>query len=89
MPIVNVIIKQPDGSHCLGFNLDRDPRDGEELPLKSSCSGDSGLEGVYRLSEVVKPPKNSLIGVFQWEIQLEKARDLRHDEEPIVVRWLE
>ncbi len=85
--IVNVVIKQPDGQHYLGFDLDRDPRDGEELPFKSS--GDHGLDGVYRLLEVVKPPNHSLIGVFQWEAQLKKVRDLRPDEEPIVVRWLE
>jgi hypothetical protein len=89
MPIVNVIIKQPNEQYYLGFDLDRDPKNGEELPLKSSGSGDQGLDGVYRLSEVVKPPNHSLIGAFQWETQLEKVRDLRHDEKPIVVRWLE
>ena len=85
MPQINIIINT-ENSYYVQFLLDRNPKEGEELPLKRSfCYMDrfSDIRGVYKLFEVKRPPQH--LRIFQWEVKLQKIRDLCASDNPIRV----
>lgn len=82
---IRVVIRDFHNCHFDWFLLKGKPRDGDVLPLKNSKRIRlERINGVYRLLNVKKPPKH-LEGSFDWEVQVERIRDLNREEVAIPV----
>ena len=67
------------------FLLQRQPVNGQQLALKGATKEVIDC-GVYVVENAGAPP-SSLASQFQWEVQLERVRDLQDDDLPILVGY--
>ncbi len=82
---INIVVKY--GNHYVAqFHLERHPFKRQELALMSETDDqDWGYNGIYRISHVGPPP--AIASQFQWEVQLEKIRDLLESDQAILVDY--